>query len=155
MRIAFVAAMVLPLSLIGCAHHAAETPASGASTHAVLPASGLEQFFDESNRPFWKPEIEHIEGLQRGLRAVLRESADERAGMILEQFGDYRLQYVGITRDGRRAIAVSGFCRALWSDFPDWQTRLVTIRGGGTCFWGATCNPDTKECVGLSINARR
>ena len=101
--------------------------------------------------PFWTPSTGEIEVLEAGLSSFLRSNQPEDRSAIGELSG-YKRQYFGVTRDGRRAIFVSAFCRNHWEAHPNWEEHLVFPLDGGSCYFQLFYNPDARSFYGLSIN---
>ena len=79
--------------------------------------------------PAWTPTEADVARAERGLRAYLRTTAVGRAnhvhGPIWQRLGDYGRQYVGVMRNGRRALFINLF----WVESPFYQRgdERVTI----------------------------
>jgi len=67
----------------------------------------------------------------------------------LSPWDAYTFQYQGRDLHGRKIIYVNAFC----SDAPDYATReMVLVLDGGTCYFRAFYDIQTKSFVGISFN---
>ena len=72
------------------------------------------------------------------------------ARQILAGYPQYRRQYFGITRKGRRVLYVRGFCD---KDPPaDWRTTEVLVLDGGPCYFFARYDPVAKRFTFFEAN---
>jgi hypothetical protein len=53
------------------------------------------------------------------------------------QFRDYRFQYYGIKKEGKKVVVINAFCVTYWEHAKDWRTALVMVMDGGACFFQA------------------
>jgi hypothetical protein len=105
----------------------------------------------EDATPYWTPTDAEIRVLEAALPEFLAKSWPADRGRLdgLEQ---YRRQYFGLSREGRRVIFVNAFCGPFAETLPDWQKRLVTVSDGGGCFFQVYYDPSTKEFRDLRVN---
>ncbi|MCX7621779.1 MAG: hypothetical protein N2037_13155 [Acidimicrobiales bacterium] len=106
--------------------------------------------FAEGVDTWFEPSVEEIERVEEALRPALLAAG--RAGpQIAQSLPDYRRQYAGIVRAGRRLVAINAFCRAHWPFAPDWERTQVIAFGGGSCFWYAELDVSTGEPVLINV----
>jgi hypothetical protein len=73
-------------------------------------------------------------------------------GRTLRPFREYRFQYYGVREKGRNLLFLNAFCSDYWEQAPEWRTRLVTVEGGGSCFFRAKVDAGSGSIVELTMN---
>jgi len=132
--------------------------------HAVAFA-GLEADIPEANRVIlksgsWIPTAEQTQKALASIETflghpgVLREYDLREIKKILGNSRNYRVQFIGVTRKGRKVIECNFFPAAGkekdW--FPYWQKHQVEVDDGGFYFWQMEYDPETGKCSKFSSN---
>jgi hypothetical protein len=117
---------------------------------------------------YWAPTREDLDALERGLQPVLQEAirrASPGDGAPLKA-EDYYRQYVGIIRNGKRLIHVSGFHRdyarsvagihsqGASGDTLRWRTVPISACDGGTMFFSVEYDPRKHSFTRVRFNGR-
>ncbi|NCD70341.1 hypothetical protein [Mucilaginibacter agri] len=96
-----------------------------------------------------KQETSEIEKLTS--TAVARyNTAQKRRNMQINNILSYYRQYIpAINANGEKEVFVNCFCDAMGSD---WQTSIVIVRDGGSCFFQFKINLKTKRIRDFYVN---
>jgi hypothetical protein len=73
---------------------------------------------------------------------------------ILSRTKDYRVQFVGVIKDGKKVIWCNFFPAPHdgLDIFPDWKEQTAKIHDGGAWFWHIYYDPSTEKCSGFKAN---
>jgi hypothetical protein len=74
--------------------------------------------------------------------------------MILGHTKNYRVQFLGVMHDGKKAIWCN-FFPAPRNDkdrFPYWKEKKVRVEDGGAWYWRIYYDPSTQKCSGFDAN---
>lgn len=97
---------------------------------------------------FWRPSRSDIHRFERKLSFALEQARYEYRFDPPSPLWQYSVQYIGYVRDGVRLVYANGSC-GYW---PDVHERWIMAFDGGTCFFGASFDPDTGELYGPGFN---
>ena len=101
----------------------------------------------------WVPTWTDIHHLEQGVGGFLATFGDDAPSQPLDQ---YRRQYVGFVRDGRRLIYASFFPRDECIGYPEgrycWQLRPITVCDGGDRYFGVEFDPKARSFSEYSTN---
>jgi hypothetical protein len=151
-RLAFMVVSFLVAS-VGCT--VLPLPA-GRST--LLPESAAHAVVQQCSRPAptaidgtWVPDEATLAELDRQIPRVARMSATCcTVGLKLRSVSDSYVQYVGIVLNGRRYIYVNGVRGS--EPPPNWRHIPVMACDGGSYFWGALYDPETRRFSEFAVN---
>lgn len=151
LRLIAVSALLL---LTSCA-----TSATTSTNIARLPATEakdlLKQCSREDGAPFqsaFRPSKAEVRAMLAALPAALAADARPQGPSIDRPLSDWRGQYVGIIRDGRRYI-YGNFLPVGSGDGPnDWTTKALIVCDGGPRFWGAEFDIAANRIIHLAYN---
>jgi hypothetical protein len=93
----------------------------------TLPADCLES---SGAVDAWRPATRDMAALEAGLPAFVRDNAHVEMPDQWRRLDDYRRQYLGRCRNGRRILHVELF-PADFSGWPDWRTTQILVSDGG------------------------
>jgi hypothetical protein len=108
----------------------------------------------------WTPTPEQTQKALSSIQSFLKNpdtNSDWKLGeikKIVANAKEYRVQFVGVVRDGKRVI---------WCNFspvdskgggssPDWKERVIRAFDGGFWFWRIDYDANTDTCSGFSSN---
>jgi hypothetical protein len=107
----------------------------------------------------WKPTKEETQKALARIESFLdRPTAvpDRSKGEIKDirtRLGKYRVQFVGITRHGRKLIWCNFFPAVDGKDeFPYWKKSPVEVSDGGSWFWQIDYDPAADQCANFASN---
>jgi hypothetical protein len=72
--------------------------------------------------------------------------------LILQHGREYRVQFVGQYRKGRKIILCNFFQRREEDPFPYWKRQLIEVRDGGFWFWQVEYDPQQGRCSNFASN---
>jgi hypothetical protein len=113
----------------------------------VLPESAARDMLAWTGiepESYWVPSEADLQQAEDAVAAYAAGMAADDAPMI-----DGRRQYAGFVEGGERKLYVNSFCG---EGFPDWQSNIVFVMDGGSCFWQAVYNVDFGEIEQLMVN---
>ncbi|PWU18394.1 MAG: hypothetical protein C5B50_09405 [Verrucomicrobia bacterium] len=130
--------------LQACAHAGIETDMP--STNRVILKSGD-----------WKPSETETQKALAAVGTFLVEpnlKHQNEIAKILGNLKNYRVQFVGVTRGGRKFIWCNFFpARGNGEDdFPYWKRQKVEVMDGGFWFWHIDFDPNTGKCMNFASN---
>ena len=65
----------------------------------------------------------------------------------------YRLQYQAtLDHEGERVVYINAVCRSFWPNVKSWDTAMVMVKDGGSCFFQLNYNPKTDTFSNFMIN---
>ncbi len=104
----------------------------------------------------WKPSADEAKKALAAIQSFLERPSTnewERAEIpkILQHTREYRVQFVGVVRDGKRLIWCN-FFPARDGGFKNWQREEVRVLDGGFWFWQIEYDPETGKCLNFSSN---
>ena len=106
--------------------------------------------------PPWTPALADVRALEQRLPDYLRRHLPpgywefhSKDRPLWERAPGYKRQYVGIRKNGRRAIYANFFCD---DDSPNWRTTPVDVDDGGDCYFQVEYDVDKATFSDLSIN---
>lgn len=127
----------------------------------VLPESAIETVIRQCSRgapaageASWQPGADQIAALEAALPAALVAST-ARDDQDWSRFpGDWRRQYVGLVRGGRRYVYGNFFPRRLSDDIGPgrWRTDPVLVCDGGPAFFGVEYDVEAGRITRLDFN---
>ena len=85
--------------------------------------------------------LKHDYGLWLGKRAT-----------DVKPWREYRFQYYGIRKKGRKIVYLNAFCSSYWDEAQDWRTKLVLVMDGGSCFFHAKFDVDSAGIISVVMN---
>ncbi len=104
---------------------------------------------------YWTPKIDQIFEIESNLAEYLAQhGAGFNSGHAPDQekLSTYGRQYYGETTDQDSFIFGHFFCAHHMEEF-DWQNQLVSVFGGGDCYFGVAWNPNTREFILAMANS--
>lgn len=126
----------------------------------VLPTEQLEEVLGQCSRSgptardvqgTWEVPEEVVARLEADLPRMRRMRARECCLLgRMRDPGLYYRQYVGIVLDGRRMVYINAFQTA--EGAPDWHERANNRCDGGSDYWGAVYDPETRRFSRLGFN---
>jgi hypothetical protein len=105
--------------------------------------SGIEE------KESWTPGKDDVLKLEEKIESYLKKAAAKMSPNLWTKLADYKRQYIGIMRNGRRVIFANFFCDAFQAD---WKSSLVAVEDGGDCFFNILYNPGSAAFSDLRIN---
>jgi hypothetical protein len=119
-------------------------------TNQVILPSG---FFPSEH---WKPSTEQTRNALIAVQKFLETQAvtnNWKAGeikKILAHTKQYRVQFIGVTRNGKTIISCNFFPAT--GDFGYWKREKVEVMDGGYSFWQIEYDPDSGNCLNFGSN---
>ncbi len=107
--------------------------------YAAITGSTAERYFT--------PDKSTIIALESRLPAYLRSKAPAGSGPR-KRLRDYRRQYLGVRRDGKRLVFANFFCE---THRTDWTRKPIAVDDGGDCYFQVLYNPKRRSFSGLVI----
>lgn len=104
---------------------------------------------------YWTPEVDQVLELESKLEEYLSHnravfnSGNAPSG---EDLSSYRRQYIGVTNKEGSLLVGSFFC-SRFSENQDWQEQLISVMGGGDCFFKVWWDPNSREFTGMHVNS--
>lgn len=96
----------------------------------------------------WQPTAGDIERLETGIAGYLRDNAHPMAPDQWRRLGDYRRQYFGEIRNGRRYVLVSLFP----AHHQEWQSYVVFVLDGGPNYFRVEYDVDSGAFTNIDFN---
>jgi hypothetical protein len=132
---------------------ATAAPASG-ENWAILAPEDVPQYWQRIHGQvdgLWIPSETDIQALESALPTYLQENADlfYRDPPVWERLDEYKRQYFGYNRDGKRFIYGNFFCHDMGIDY---KTILVEVEDGGECYFQFKYDADSGEFFDLMVN---
>ena len=112
----------------------------------------LESAFEFSGKRVWMPTLDQIEELERDLPLYLTKSNHPDAGAMVASLPNYRRQYLGFIDEGHQRIYVNAFCQGHTATDERWRTEFVLVQDGGSCYFQAVYDVESKHFIQLSVN---
>jgi hypothetical protein len=124
--------------------------------------AGLDSDIPQTNRVVlssgrWKPSAEEAQKALAAIQKFLEKPSStndwtkREIEKIQEHAKEYRVQFVGIVRDGKRLIWCN-FFPAAGAFGADWKREEVRVMDGGFWFWQIEYDPNTGKCLNFSSN---
>lgn len=124
-------------------------PVSGDGYEGVIVPEHDAGAFEPRAEGYWTPTADDVARLEAGLPEYLRQAAPERAPQLWQRLGEYKRQYAGLIRDGRRLVYANYFC----STFDDsWRSAPLFVMDGGACFFQLTYDVERDSYQDLMVN---
>lgn len=109
----------------------------------VLPAEAAESLLHQCSRSApklgeggWQPTNKDLDALEQLLPTALSRTAEARKVNFNQVLDNWRRQYVGVVRGGRKYIYGNFFPRMKDLDWLQWETKPTMICDGGPEFFG-------------------
>ena len=105
----------------------------------------------------WKPSAEETQKALAAIQTFLEkpsstnDSTKREIQKIQEHAKEYRVQFVGVVRDGKRMIWCN-FFPAAETFGADWKREKVRVMDGGFWFWQIEYDPSAGKCLNFSSN---
>ena len=105
----------------------------------------------------WKPSVDDTQKALATIQVFLENTnlsnnrTKNEIKKIQEHAKEYRVQFVGIVRDGKRLV-LCNFFRADDVDEPDWRHNEVRVMDGGFWYWRIEYDPSVEKCLNFSSN---
>ena len=127
------------------------------STGAIFDAEYSLKLEKEGNPlgfqgPYWTPTRQQIAELEKILPQYVESNVPAHYSNLKTDLADYKRQYYGITRFGKKVVYVSAFCKEHWSRNDTWITGFVFAIDGGECFFQLTYDPEVKEILTFTVS---
>jgi hypothetical protein len=124
--------------------------------------AGLDTAIPQTNRVIlssgrWKPSGEQTQRALAAIQAFLEKQTAtndwkvREIKKILEHEKEYRVQFVGIERDGKKLIWCN-FFPATGVFGANWKREKVMVMDGGFSFWQIEYDPNSGQCLNFSSN---
>lgn len=127
--------------------------------------AGFETDIPSTNRVIlksesWTPTADQTQKALVSVQSFLSKPATTNAYQlgeikkILANGKNYRVQFVGMIRDGRKVIWCNFFPAANVGkdEFQDWQKARIMVDDGGYYYWEIEYDPATDKCSSFSSN---
>lgn len=122
----------------------------------------LTKEFMDDNAPwvpppgYWTPEIDQVLFIESNLEEYLvqhNSAFNSNRAPNKEKLSTFGRQYIGVIQNnGKKQILGSYFCSHFSKEF-DWQNQVVSVMGGGDCFFGVWWDADTHEFIVVGANS--
>ena len=133
--------------------------------HAVAFA-GIDADIPQTNQVIlssgaWLPSTKETQKALAAIQAFLEkpastnEMSNSEIKKILANMKKYRVQFVGVVRDGNKIIWCNFFPAPRKGDgifFSNWEQQEVRVLDGGFWFWQIDYDPGTGKCAGFVSN---
>ena len=132
--------------------------------HATALA-GIETYISFTNQVvlewgIWTPTPEEVHKALLSIQSILERpgTTDDYSmtdiKMILKHTKEYRVQFLGAIRDGKKVIWCNFFPapRGGRDDFQDWKQEKVKVEDGGFWFWHIDYDLNTNKCLEFHSN---
>ena len=107
----------------------------------------------ELSSTYWTPGLADIDKLEIELPKYLMTHGDKAGSEIYSKLAEYKRQYLGYaSSDGVRHILINAFCDVYWKKGTLWQSTVVLVFDGGSCFFQVRYNVSTHQFEKLEIN---
>lgn len=129
----------------------------------ILPPDQAEVMLKQCSRP--TPEHDGTWVIPPNVAAQLDQDLHKLSAMKAEQCctsgasvsapEEFARQYVGITIHGRKYVYINAFPAGMAGYRKDknaWKREPVMVCDGGSAFWGALYDPETRQFSGLAFN---
>ena len=124
--------------------------------------AGLDTDIPQTNRVIlpsgrWKPSAEETQKVLAAVQTFLERPSStndwtkREIKKILDHAKEYRVQFVGVVRDGKRLIWCN-FFPAADAFGADWKRQEVRVMDGGFWFWQIEYDPSAEKCLNFSSN---
>ena len=127
-------------------------------TGVIFTAQHLESLVEFNKMgiltaPFWTPSPEQILQLEAHLKTYIwRRRWHPGAKTVVAEFGNYKKQYSGYIKGGKKWIYVNAFCEELWKGDDRWRDSEIIVFDGGPCFFQVHYHPSGSRFDRLYIN---
>lgn len=131
-------------------------------TH-VFPKDYAIEWVDSTHR--WTPTVYDIEQAEELIKSDIKKrlkkpktalEADLSAALKREKPETYYRQCVGpIDSSGNQIVWVNFICSKQIHHYPDWKERIISVRGGGSCYFNLKVNLTNHEVYDLIVNGLR
>lgn len=104
---------------------------------------------------YWTPTVDQIFEIESNLTEYLAQHGDGfNSGHApdQEELSTYGRQYFGMTNEEGTSIVGHFFCSQDIKDL-DWQNRILSVKGGGDCFFSIWWHPDAREFFAVHANS--
>jgi len=137
---------LVALVLAGCG--ATFSGAAGVRPGRAILLDGAQDCRFQNWAPCWTPATSDTEPVEAGLYGYLANSRIVGADIAASRLRTTLVQYLGITREGRRTILANGVCSVEFLD----AHRIITVLDGGPCYFQAYWDVEQQAFVALSVN---
>jgi len=153
----FVLSIVLVAAFaIGCAKQPLAEVDTQNAQGVALPVSIAPAVLNQCSRStpqapdgYWEPTERDVQALEIRLPAYLRARPEVSATRVLERISQYRRQYAGFLRGGRKSIYVNLFLPEYGEQ---WRSDVVLVCDGGIGFWGVEFDTTSNTFVHVAYN---
>jgi hypothetical protein len=100
---------------------------------------------------FWVPSTEDVQTLEAALPEYLRLQVDRfhHRPTSAKQLDQYRRQYIGLLKGGKRIILANFFCN---DGGTQWKEDYVFVMDGGDCYFRVRYDLDGRQFLNLEVN---
>jgi hypothetical protein len=144
--------------LVFAAPGAAAEPALPKGAY-ILPGSAIPKILRQCSRSApkigegsWQPRAANIRELEAALPGELRKRSSGESPHWQNLLRDWRRQYVGIVREGRRYIYGSFAQDDSSSSTFDWQREPMQVCDGGASFFGVEYDIASRRFTHVAFN---
>jgi len=153
-----IACLALLACLGACATSQRAAPTGGSVILPVEAAATLYRQCSRASPPpaegWWRPEAEDLARFEAALPEATAGSPEGRALDLARFATEYRRQYVGTVRGGRRFIYGNFYQANLEFPNSDWRREPAMICDGGPSFFGAEYDVESGTITHLAFNGR-
>jgi hypothetical protein len=153
MREAAGVSIVIALALPGTAM--SQQHSQVIDTGVIFSAQQLERSADAVmmgiTPPYWTPSPEEVARLEGQLKLYLEDMTAPHPKAVAAEHGNYKRQYLGYTRRGKKWIYVNSVCKTSWKE-GRWHDELIIVFDGGPCFFSVRYDLSSSQFDQLSIN---
>ncbi len=131
-------------------------------TH-IFPKDYTIEWVDSTHR--WTPTVYDIEQNEELIKLYIKKTlkkpktaSEENLSSTLkrEKLEIYYRQCVGlIDSSGNQIVWVNFICSKQIHHYPDWQDKIISVRGGAACYFNLKVNLTNREVYDLILNGPR
>ncbi len=129
----------------------------------IFPKDYTIEWVDSTH--WWTPTVYDIEQAEELIKSDIKKrlkkpktalEADLSAALKREKLETYYRQCVGlIDSSGNQIVWVNFICSTQIHRYPDWQDKMISVRGGGACYFNLKVNLTNHEVYDLIVNGPR
>lgn len=121
---------------------------TGSSPIAAVQSAKMRSFIVADGT--WLPTDEDVLAFESGLDAFVRSKPE--AAAFGDRLGEYAVQYHGVTNREQKVLRADFVCKTSGKD-P--SSEVVSVKGGGDCYFHVTYDMATRAHTALWVNGNR